>query len=67
MAVRVFQDEVDAAAVYVNSSTRSTDGGELGMGAEIGVSTPELDARGPIGPAEPAAPTYLFRGRGHVR
>ncbi|HSI31234.1 MAG TPA: glutamate-5-semialdehyde dehydrogenase [Miltoncostaeaceae bacterium] len=62
-----FQDEVDAAAVYVNASTRFTDGAEFGMGAEIGISTQKLHARGPIGLAELTTYTYLVTGRGHVR
>ena len=62
-----FQDEVDAAAVYVNASTRFTGGGELGLGAEIGISTQKLHARGPIGLAELTTSTYLVTGRGHVR
>jgi len=62
-----FQAEVDAAAVYVNASTRFTDGAELGMGAEIGISTQKLHARGPIGLQELTTYTYLVTGRGHVR
>lgn len=62
-----FQEEVDAAAVYVNASTRFTDGGELGMGAEIGISTQKLHARGPIGLADLTTSTYLVTGSGHVR
>ena len=62
-----FRDEVDAAAVYLNASTRFTDGGELGLGAEIGISTQKLHARGPIGLVELTTYTYLVTGRGHVR
>ena len=62
-----FQAEVDAAAVYVNASTRFTDGAEFGMGAEIGISTQKLHARGPIGLQELTTYTYLVTGRGHVR
>jgi glutamate-5-semialdehyde dehydrogenase len=66
-AARTFQASVDAAAVYVNASTRFTDGGEFGMGAEIGISTQKLHARGPIGLHELTTYTYLVTGRGHLR
>jgi glutamate-5-semialdehyde dehydrogenase len=66
-AARRFQGAVDAAAVYVNASTRFTDGGEFGMGAEIGISTQKLHARGPIGLAELTTYKYLVTGDGHVR
>ncbi|MHB1537731.1 MAG: glutamate-5-semialdehyde dehydrogenase [Solirubrobacteraceae bacterium] len=66
-AARAFQLHVDAACVYVNASTRFTDGGELGMGAEIGNSTQKLHARGPIGLRELCAEKYLIEGDGHVR
>jgi glutamate-5-semialdehyde dehydrogenase len=66
-AARAFQQGVDAACVYVNASTRFTDGGELGMGAEIGNSTQKLHARGPIGLRELCAVKYLIEGEGHVR
>ncbi|HEY1688508.1 MAG TPA: glutamate-5-semialdehyde dehydrogenase [Solirubrobacteraceae bacterium] len=66
-AARAFQAGVDAACVYVNASTRFTDGGELGMGAEIGNSTQKLHARGPIGLRELCAEKYLIEGDGHVR
>jgi glutamate-5-semialdehyde dehydrogenase len=66
-AARTFQGAVDAAAVYVNASTRFTDGGEFGMGAEIGISTQKLHARGPIGLEELTTYTYLVTGRGHLR
>ena len=59
--------EVDAAAVLVNASTRFTDGGEFGMGAEIGNSTQKLHARGPIGLRELCAFKYLVEGTGQVR
>ncbi len=66
-AARAFQLGVDAACVYVNASTRFTDGGELGMGAEIGNSTQKLHVRGPIGLRELCAVKYLIEGDGHVR
>ena len=66
-AARRFQLDVDAACVYVNASTRFTDGAEFGMGAEIGNSTQKLHARGPIGLRELCAWKYLVEGDGHVR
>ncbi|HYM46225.1 MAG TPA: glutamate-5-semialdehyde dehydrogenase [Solirubrobacteraceae bacterium] len=66
-AARAFQLGVDAACVYVNASTRFTDGGEFGMGAEIGNSTQKLHARGPIGLRELCTFKYLVQGDGHVR
>jgi glutamate-5-semialdehyde dehydrogenase len=66
-AAREFQAGVDAAVVYVNASTRFTDGGEFGMGAEIGISTQKLHARGPIGLRELTTYTYLVTGHGHLR
>lgn len=62
-----FQAEVDAAAVYVNASTRFTDGQEFGFGAEIGISTQKLHARGPMGLIELTAMKYLIYGNGQVR
>ena len=62
-----FQREVDAAAVYVNASTRFTDGGEFGFGAEIGISTQKLHARGPMGLYELTSVKYLINGDGQVR
>lgn len=64
---RKFQTQVDAAAVYVNASTRFTDGGEFGFGAEIGISTQKLHARGPMGLAELTTVKYLINGNGQVR
>jgi glutamate-5-semialdehyde dehydrogenase len=66
-AARRFQDEVDAAAVYVNASTRFTDGFVFGFGAEIGISTQKLHARGPMGLSEMVTYKYLIDGEGQVR
>jgi glutamate-5-semialdehyde dehydrogenase len=66
-AARAFQLGVDAACVYVNASTRFTDGGEFGMGAEIGNSTQKLHARGPIGVRELCTFKYLIEGNGQIR
>jgi glutamate-5-semialdehyde dehydrogenase len=66
-AAHAFQLGVDAACVYVNASTRFTDGGEFGMGAEIGNSTQKLHARGPIGLRELCTFKYLVEGDGHIR
>jgi glutamate-5-semialdehyde dehydrogenase len=66
-AARAFQLGIDAACVYVNASTRFTDGGEFGMGAEIGNSTQKLHARGPVGLRELCTFKYLVEGDGHVR
>ncbi|WP_371811138.1 glutamate-5-semialdehyde dehydrogenase [Aeromicrobium sp. CFBP 8757] len=62
-----FTRGVDSAAVMVNASTRFTDGGELGFGAEIGISTQKLHARGPMGLTEMTTTTYVVTGDGHVR
>jgi glutamate-5-semialdehyde dehydrogenase len=67
VAARAFERGVDAACVYVNASTRFTDGGEFGMGAEIGNSTQKLHARGPIGMRELCTFKYVVRGDGQVR
>ena len=66
-AAQLFQSTVDAAAVYVNASTRFTDGNEFGFGAEIGISTQKLHARGPMALPELTSTKYLIRGNGQVR
>ena len=62
-----FLDEVDAAAVYVNASTRFTDGFEFGFGAEIGISPQKLHARGPMGLKELTSYKYKIHGNGQIR
>ena len=62
-----FLDAVDAAAVYVNASTRFTDGGEFGLGAEIGISTQKMHARGPMGLDELTSSKYIIYGEGQIR
>lgn len=62
-----FLNEIDAAAVYVNASTRFTDGGEFGLGAEIGISTQKLHARGPMGLAALTTTKYIAMGSGQIR
>ena len=62
-----FQKRIDAAAVYVNASTRFTDGGEFGLGAEIGISTQKLHARGPVGLVELTSEKYIIVGDGQIR
>jgi glutamate-5-semialdehyde dehydrogenase len=66
-AARKFTERVDAAALYVNASTRFTDGGEYGLGAEIGISTQKLHARGPMGLEELTTTKYIVYGEGQVR
>jgi glutamate-5-semialdehyde dehydrogenase len=66
-AARRFQREVDAAAVVVNASTRFIDGEEFGFGAEIGISTQKLHARGPMGLRELTTTKYLLNGTGQIR
>ena len=67
MAQNKFTAQVDSSAVYVNASTRFTDGGEFGMGAEIGISTQKLHARGPMGLTELTSMKYVISGDGQVR
>jgi glutamate-5-semialdehyde dehydrogenase len=66
-AARRFTAAVDSAAVLVNASTRFTDGGEFGFGAEIGISTQKLHARGPMGLPEMTSTKYVVTGAGHTR
>ena len=66
-AAQRFLNEVDAAAVYVNASTRFTDGGEFGLGAEIGISTQKMHARGPMGLTELTSWKYVIYGEGQIR
>ena len=66
-AQKLFTQEVDSATVYVNASTRFTDGAEFGMGAEIGISTDKLHARGPMGLEELTTYKYIIQGSGQVR
>ena len=66
-AIAHFTSRIDSAAIMVNASTRFTDGGEFGFGAEIGISTQKLHARGPMGLPELTSTTYIVTGDGHVR
>ncbi len=66
-AAALFTKAVDSAAVYVNASTRFTDGGEFGLGCELGISTQKMHARGPMGLKEMTAYKYIITGDGHIR
>lgn len=66
-AMRIFTEGVDSAAVYINASTRFTDGGEFGLGCEMGISTQKLHARGPLGIRELTTYKYIIKGTGQVR
>jgi glutamate-5-semialdehyde dehydrogenase len=66
-ARNTFLAEVDASSVYVNASTRFTDGAEFGMGAEIGISTDKLHARGPMGLEELTTYKFVIEGKGQIR
>ncbi len=62
-----FTKSIDSACVYVNASTRFTDGGEMGLGAEIGISTQKLHARGPMGLDQIVSYKYIIHGNGQIR
>jgi glutamate-5-semialdehyde dehydrogenase len=66
-AQSVFVSLIDSAAVYVNASTRFTDGGEFGLGCEMGISTQKLHARGPMGLEEMTSYQYRITGNGQIR
>ena len=66
-AIEAFTSGVDSSAVYVNASTRFTDGGEFGLGCEMGISTQKLHARGPMGLRELTTYKYVITGKGHIR
>ena len=66
-AIAAFTAGVDSSAVYINASTRFTDGGEFGLGCEMGISTQKLHARGPMGLRELNTYKYVITGNGHIR
>jgi glutamate-5-semialdehyde dehydrogenase len=65
--ISTFTSQIDSAAVYVNASTRFTDGGEFGLGCEMGISTQKMHARGPMGLKELTSYKYIITGNGHIR
>ena len=67
LAADIFLRDVDAAAVYHNASTRFTDGGEFGLGCEIGISTQKIHPRGPMGLNELTTYKYIIEGNGQIR
>ena len=67
MAIQKFTTQVDSASVMVNASTRFADGGEYGLGAEIGISTDKLHSRGPMGASDLTTYKWIVTGTGHVR
>lgn len=67
LPAKYFMDSLDSACVYHNASTRFSDGGEFGFGAEVGISTQKLHARGPIGLQEMTSTKYLIYGKGQIR
>ena len=66
-AIKTFTRDIDSSSVYVNVSTRFTDGGEFGLGCEMGISTQKLHARGPMGLRELTTYKYIIRGNGQIR
>ena len=66
-AAEKFMRELDSAALYHNASTRFTDGGEFGLGCEMGISTGKLHARGPMGLEELCTYKYMIKGNGNIR
>ena len=66
-ASEYFINNTDSAAVYVNASTRFTDGGEFGLGCEMGISTQKMHARGPVGISELTTYKYIIHGNGQIR
>ena len=67
MTAKYFMESLDSACVYHNASTRFSDGGEFGFGAEVGISTQKLHARGPLGLQEITSTKYMIYGKGQVR